>query len=66
LTTGAAATADEVAAAKETYFPTLTDNGPTIAAKAKMRARVMQDAVQRAGPAIPGGGSGGWSIRPKG
>jgi hypothetical protein len=54
LTTGAAASKDEVDAAKSTYFPTPLDSGDTIAQKAEMRLRVMQDAVTRAGPGAAG------------
>jgi hypothetical protein len=50
MTTGAAATKDEIDAAKSTYFPTALDDSDAITQKAAMRARVMQDAMTRAGP----------------
>lgn len=50
LTTGAAATKDEVEGAAKTYFPALGDSAAVRKQKADMRARVMRDALTRSGP----------------
>jgi len=50
LTTGAAATKEEVENTVKTYFPQLGDSPAVRQQKAAMRARVEQDAMARAGP----------------
>jgi len=54
LTTGAAATEDEIESAKTTYFPGIRDGDKAVTQKAQMRTRVMQDAITRAGPGAAG------------
>lgn len=52
MTTGAAATKDEINNAVHTYFPQLGDSEQVRAQKAAMRKRLQQDALTRAGPAM--------------
>lgn len=53
LTTGAAATKDEISMARKTYFPQLGDSPAIRQQKAASRTAVMQEAARRAGPAAP-------------
>jgi hypothetical protein len=66
LTTGAAATKDEIDQASRTYFPQFGDSEAVVRQKAEARRRVGQDALTRAGPgaagaALPGERAPGWS-----
>jgi hypothetical protein len=55
LTTGAAATKEEIANTIHTYFPQIGDNEEVRRSKALARQRVQQDAFTRAGPGVAGG-----------
>lgn len=69
LTTGAAATKDEIDQANKTYFPAFGDSAEVRNQKADARRRIEQDAITRAGPGA-GGMTGpvtsgnGWKIIP--
>lgn len=52
MTTGAAATKDEIANAVRTYFPQIGDNEDVRRTKAQARQRVQADAFTRAGPGV--------------
>lgn len=52
MTTGAAATKEEIDNTVRTYFPQLGDSPEVRRQKAEMRKRVESDALTRAGPAI--------------
>lgn len=55
LTTGAAATKDEIENAKNSYFPRIGDSAAVRQQKAQRRQQVMADAIARAGPGYRGG-----------
>lgn len=66
MQTGAAATADEIARTRRTYFPVTGDSADTVELKRQMREQAESGVYSAAGRAqgrVPSGATGGWSIK---